>query len=132
MTQHEAREILVPPLRFGDARQIAAVELLERVEILQDAIRRHDVVIFRCGECTGDGWDDVTCWCVDANSLAAKPDCPHCHGTGITRAGCELCNATGYELAEFDDGTFEEDPYVIVAAVAANHEQAEAVIQGAF
>jgi hypothetical protein len=58
MTESEARDILKPPLKFGDERQIAANLFLERVEQCVGAIlacenagrRDHFVDICRCTE----------------------------------------------------------------------------------
>jgi len=123
MTEKEARELLAGPLRFGDPNQIRAIGFLHKVEVLKEALQKHEVVVFPCANCGGDGEDAVECHCVFHGD--PQPDCPDCEGLGLIPFPCRSCCGTGYELAEFDDEQYEQDPNVIAAAVKGQRESAQ-------
>jgi hypothetical protein len=80
---------LIGPLRFGDNRQIEAVNFIARVQLALDkiALCPHRDDMKDCEECDGEG--EVDCGCLDCGHVHEKK-CPTCGGTGDGKL-CQVC-----------------------------------------
>lgn len=91
MTLSEALKKLKPPLKFGDAEQIVAVDFVALVASCVQAIDECNHVPHICAECKGTGRIHCVCECGDEHMA----DCESCDGDGTGVPGCEQC-LTGF------------------------------------
>ena len=86
-----ARSLLVPPLRFGDAEQIEAVEFVELFESVRAILPNipEDELERACKSCKGDGEVKHECSC----GIIHWHDCSKCKGKGTVKEDIEMWTA---------------------------------------
>ena len=89
MNLREAHSVLVPPLIFGDLKQVRAVNFIVNVETLIDRLRAEELDLHPCPECHGSGLGWLEC---GACSDDDEGHCEHCKDEFGFEVVCEICD----------------------------------------
>lgn len=96
MNVSEARLALKGPLKFGDAAQLKALDIVIAADRLRVLMEKYDDAVVWCCDCGGAG-------CVEYPYSDGVVDCPRCGG----RCALDICDIGGLDMSELEEAIAE-------------------------